>query len=751
MAINPQTHLILIAGGKGGVGKSVFATNLAFAFQLELRTPVLLIDADSKSCGDLNVLCGMRPVKTLAEISNFGGSITPQTMNQVVAVHPAGVHYIGAVNGPEERFLVDTDLVLKQIENLSRFFKFIIVDVGNDIGPLQTALAFEASAMMVVTTPEILVVNQTQRFITELLAATIPLDLVQLVVNKFSPAGVAPQLIAKALRVNPLALVPNDEVTAMASVQKSTPFVLSSAKSPVASAYHEIVRKLTAGPLQKNKTISRPRPTPPPSGNVIDAASGGEKMDADSVLRLRIHDRLQAISTQEKWDTDTKNDPVKIKALEDKTRKAITVIVDQEAAGIDRQLRSRLIQEVFDEALGLGPLEDLLKDPNVSEIMVNGANRIFVERNGRLTLSGIKFTNNDKLRNVVDRIVQPLGRRIDEKTPYVDARLKDGSRVNAVIEPLSLDGPAVTIRKFKKGGISPEKYVEWNSLTPQMLEFLKICVQYRKNVVISGGTGSGKTSLLNMLSTFIPEGERVITVEDAAELQLQQEHVVRLETRPASIEGTGAVSIRDLIKNALRMRPDRIVVGETRDGAALDMLQAMNTGHDGSMTTTHANSPRECLARLETLCLMAGMDLPLKAIRDQISKAVHIIVQIQRLSDGTRKVTHIHEVGNIQGEQITLAEVFEFKETDIQNGKVIGSFKAMGFTPKVIKDLERRGVAIPKGIFESKSEEAAKPQANPSVPPGVTNLQQKPEAPGSKPQGGPVVTPVVKKVSGGNS
>jgi septum site-determining protein MinD len=340
--------------------------------------------------------------------------------------------------------------------------------------------------------------------------------------------------------------------------------------------------------------------------------------------------------------------------------------------------------------------------------MVNGANKIFIEKAGKVQLSGIKFTSNDHLRRITERIVTPLGRQINNATPYVDARLKDGSRVNAVIEPLSLDGPALTIRKFKKGGITPEKYIEYGSATKNMLDFLKISVEYGYNVVISGGTGSGKTSLLNMISQFIPVHERVITVEDAAELQLMQEHVVRLETRPPSMEGTNAVSIRDLIKNALRMRPDRIVVGETRDGAALDMLQAMNTGHDGSMTTTHANSPRECIARLETLVMMSGLDLPVRAIREQISGAVDLIVQIVRLSDGSRKIVSVTEVVGMQGDVVTLAEIFRFKETGYdKNRRILGQFQATGTVPSFVQEIKDKGGHIPMEIFSNDSSKPA--------------------------------------------
>jgi len=406
--------------------------------------------------------------------------------------------------------------------------------------------------------------------------------------------------------------------------------------------------------------------------------------------------------------TDTGGDPAREKALREKTRQTISQIVDREAATSPREERVQLIKEILDEALGLGPLEDLLADDTVTEIMVNGPHRIFIERQGRIQLSPVVFTSSQHLKNVIERIVTPLGRRIDEKNPYVDARLKDGSRVNAVIEPIALDGAAVTIRKFAKKPVTAENYIAWTSLTQQMLDLLKICVENGPNVVISGGTGSGKTTLLNTLSGYIPSNERIITVEDAAELQLKQEHVVRLETRPPNMEGTGAVTIRDLVRNALRMRPDRIVVGECRGGEALDMLQAMNTGHDGSMTTTHANSPREAIARLETLCLMAGMDLPVKSIREQISNAVHLIIQISRLPDGSRKVMSITEVQGMQGDVVTLQEIFRYKETgfDRKTGKITGSFQVCGVVPKFVETFEKKGIKIPRSIFTSTAESA---------------------------------------------
>lgn len=722
-------------GGKGGVGKSVFAANFACTIMNELRSQVLLIDADAKSIGDQNVIMGLKPQKTLKELANFQGSLNSQPLNTLVTMHQSGMAVLGAVRGPEESLSIPPDLLGKLLEFFSRSFKYVIVDVGTDLGPAQMAVLQEATAIMIVTTPEVLVVTQTQRLVNELLSATFPKDMFQLVINKASPTGLAPQTISNQLQLPILGIIPQDEATTMMALQKYTPFVIAAPKAPVTAAYYDVARKLSGGVLQRLKNLARPKPAPPvttESAAGVPASTQG--IDARTLLKIRIHNELIRTVDLKKLLVDTKQDENKEKEVREKTKREITLIVDREAPDAAREERSKLIKEVLEEALGLGPLEDLLADADVSEIMVNGYKKIFVEKGGKVQLSPVTFTSNDHLRRIIERIVTPLGRQINDSTPYVDARLKDGSRVNAVIEPLAIDGPALTIRKFKKGGITAEKYINYGSITKNMIDFLRICVENGLNVVISGGTGSGKTSLLNMLSSFIPSNERVITVEDAAELQLQQEHVVRLETRPASMEGSNAVHIRDLIKNALRMRPDRIIVGECRDGAALDMLQAMNTGHDGSMTTTHANSPRECIARLETLCMMSGMELPVRAIREQIAGAVNLIVQISRLSDGSRKILSITEVAGMQGDVVTLAEIFRFKETGYdKNRKIQGVFQATGTIPSFIQKLSDKGVVIPREIF------ANDPNAG---TPQVAAAQPKPTAPMAPKM--PGITPVKK-------
>jgi len=362
--------------------------------------------------------------------------------------------------------------------------------------------------------------------------------------------------------------------------------------------------------------------------------------------------------------------------------------------------QEQIVKEVFDEAFGLGPLESLLNDKTVTEVMVNRRDQIYVERSGKLTLTDCSFTSDEKLRLVIDRIVTPLGRRIDEGSPRVDARLKDGSRVNAIIPPLSIHGPCVTIRKFSDKPFTVDDLVGFGSFTREMGAFFKLAVRYRQNIVISGGTGSGKTTLLNLVSSFIPSDERIVTIEDAAELKLPQEHVVSLESRPPSIEGKGGIGIRELVINSLRMRPDRIVVGECRGKEALDMLQAMNTGHDGSLTTGHANTTRDILARLETMVLMAGMDLPVRAIREQISSAVDVIIQQTRMGDGSRKVIDVVEVTGMEGDKITLQQIFYFKQEGYhENGKVKGRFVATGMIPHFIQEIRDRGVDVDLSIF----------------------------------------------------
>jgi pilus assembly protein CpaF len=409
-------------------------------------------------------------------------------------------------------------------------------------------------------------------------------------------------------------------------------------------------------------------------------------------LKSRVQNRLLA-------ELDPTMDVSRVGEVRRAIQELFEQILAEEKIVLTRPERQRLFEQISAEILGFGPLQDLLEEDGISEIMVNGAKNIYVERKGKIERVPVAFESNDHVMRIIDRIVAPLGRRIDESSPYVDARLPDGSRVNAVIPPISLVGPVLTIRKFSKIPITVEQLIDFGSITSEALHFMKACVEARLNIVVSGGTGSGKTTLLNILSSFIPSDERILTIENAAELQLRQEHVVTLESRPANIEGRGEVTIRQLVTNSLRMRPDRIVVGEIRDEAALDMLQAMNTGHDGSMTTAHSNSPRDTLSRLETMTLMAGMELPIKAIREQISSAVDLIIHQDRMRDGARKVVYITEVSGMEGSVITTTDLFVFEQTGYDGGRVLGQLRPTGLRPKFMDKIEAAGIHLPASIF----------------------------------------------------
>ena len=419
---------------------------------------------------------------------------------------------------------------------------------------------------------------------------------------------------------------------------------------------------------------------------------GGGQTDAYRDLKSRVQNRLIA-------EMDPSLDLSHTQEVRRIIRELFEQILQEEAVILSRVEKQRLFEAIVAEILGFGPLQPLLEDDTITEIMVNGAKNIYVERRGKIERAPISFESDDHIMRIIERIVAPLGRRIDESNPYVDARLPDGSRVNAVIPPISLIGPVLTIRKFFKTPLTVQDLIRFGSITQEAVEFLRACVVARLNIVISGGTGSGKTTLLNILSGFIPGDERIITIENAAELQLRQEHVVPLESRPPNIEGKGEVTIRDLVINALRMRPDRIIVGEVRGGEALDMLQAMNTGHEGSMTTAHSNSPRDTLARLETMSLMAGMELPVRAIREQIASAIDLIVHQERMRDGSRKVVAITEVSGMEGDVITMTDLFVFENMGYREGKVHGRLRPTGLRPKFMDKIEAAGIRLPASIF----------------------------------------------------
>jgi pilus assembly protein CpaF len=437
--------------------------------------------------------------------------------------------------------------------------------------------------------------------------------------------------------------------------------------------------------------------------SLADRLAKAQQKDRIAEVRIRVQERLVEVLGPRLYDSTLSDNE-----LEGLVHQRLRELLEEEETPLSAQEKLLVVRQIGDSVLGLGPLEPFVRDPEVTEIMVNGWDTIYVERSGKLYWTGTKFHDEGQLRRTIDKIVAKVGRRVDEASPYVDARLPDGSRVNAIIPPLSIDGPALTIRKFAADPYGADDLVEFGTMSSAVAKFLEACVRGRINIMISGGTGAGKTTTLNVVSSFIPDDERIITIEDAAELKLQQPHVVRLESRPPNIEGKGQVSIRDLVRNALRMRPDRIVVGEVRDAAALDMLQAMNTGHDGSVSTIHSNSPRDSLARLETITMMAGMDLSSRSIREQISSAIQLIVHQQRLKDGTRRFTHVTEVVGMEGEVITLQDlfIFDFSAGVDEEGRFRGRLKSTGLRPKFLDKLVERGVHVDNEVFALESKGA---------------------------------------------
>jgi pilus assembly protein CpaF len=695
-------HIISIIGGKGGVGKSQLAANLAFAYAGELRQKVMLLDFDQKACGDQSIITGMKMKKTLKDLSEFNGSVDPRTMMSFVTPHKAGIHFVGMPSDPTLADAVDTEGLGKTLKALPSLYPITIIDAGSELNELALKALEYSTLIIMVVNQDILAVNQTKRMYSDLVTMLFPKEMMQIVVNQSQKGHpVSPEVIGRQIGKPVFGMVPKDDQTCISSLQKSMPAVLAQRNSAFSKGVLEVIRKLN----QKNvlKTLERlkkPEGASASKKSTENIGKGGKNPWLE--LKSRIHKSLVEEMDMKKQD---ENDPKAKIILREKTKKLVVELLGKEDTKTvlkSREDMNRIVKEILDEALGLGPLEDMLADKSISEIMVVGPDKIFFEQSGKVKKSDIIFTNDRQVLNVIERIVAPIGRRIDEKTPYVDARLPDGSRVHAIIPPCALQGGTITIRKFPENRLTYKDLVKFDSMTEGMADFLRISVEAHRNIVVSGGTGSGKTTLINVLGSFIPANERIITCEDAAELDFPQDHVVSLETKPPSLEGDGAVDIRCLVKQTLRMRPDRIVVGECRGGETLDMLQAMNTGHDGSMTTVHSNTPRDCMSRLETLVQYAGAGISPKAIKEMIASAVHLVVQQSRLDDGSRRIMNITEVGGLQGEIITLQDIFTFKQEGVnKQGKIVGKYMASGFIPKFIETLEKKGYKIPRGLFNN--------------------------------------------------
>ncbi len=715
-------QVLVVGAARDGVGKTTFAVNVALSLLKETRKRVLVVDLDVNGVGDVATLLGVTEARSIADFIPYVAQLSAETIGPYIQAHGTGIGVLPLAATPQAAARIAPDGVAKVLDLVAPLCDYLVVDVGAGVDPVSVVAMERAAGIFLLVEPSPTGLGAARRFSDHLQTLHFPQALVKFVVNAHDAASVLTrEAIAARLGRPALVIFPKDDTLALDAAIKAAPFVMDQPRAALSRLYDELVRQLVEkGVLDQLAAVERGRNVAVDGRRVVEVTEeqakaiegymksrggargkGGRELDARTRLKMLIHKRLPEVLDLKRLDREIGSKPDKDKQLRERAEVAVARVLDEEGASVtDRAERRRIVKEVCDEALGLGPLEDLLADDRVTEIMVNGRDNVFAEISGKLRRTEYSFTDDAQLLAVIERIVTPLGRRIDEKSPMVDARLPDGSRVNAIIPPLAIDGPSITIRKFAREPLGVADLVRFGSLTPELADLLRACVQARLNIVISGGTGSGKTTLLNVLSSFIPEDDRIVTIEDAAELQLRQPHIVRLESRPANIEGVGEVKIRDLVKNSLRMRPDRIVVGECRGAEAVDMLQAMNTGHDGSLTTVHANSARDALARLETLVMFAGLDLPSRAIREQIASAIHILVQVTRLTDGSRRIISVCEVSGMEAQTITLQEVFAFKQTGVDaNRKVLGTFGPTGFIPKFVSKLGEMGIEVPRGMF----------------------------------------------------
>ncbi|MDB5038729.1 MAG: Flp pilus assembly protein TadA [Bacteriovoracaceae bacterium] len=715
-------QLLSVCGARDGEGKTTFALHLAYGLSKIGNKTVCLVEADVANLGDLGVALNSKGNKTFVDLVKQINRLDPKLLQTWVTKHPLGMHLLDGATFTTDFQALDDALTDKAFKLLTRSFDYVILDLGRDFNPLTFRALENSQAIFVVMAANVFSVNQAAEYSKKLRSLQFGSEVQKIVLNRYdSKSIITPTVIKQKFQMDPIALLPEDPAALNQTIALAKPLQLTNSKHPYLKGIDDSIRFIQS----LDSKVEKSRVTKAVSTNSLDAlkqvlpftygeAGGSSRkilergsiskpiMDRNIAIRARVHDRLLELVDLRQMDAVAlEKDPKKKEELRNKTIQAIQRLLEEEAREIEnRNEKAELAKDILDEALGLGPVEPLLEALDVSEIMVNGKDQIFVERKGKLTLTDYRFTSDKHLLGCIERIVSPIGRRVDEKTPLCDARLPDGSRINIIIPPLSLKGPVITIRKFFKERLTINDLIKYGSLTDEMSDFLRAAVMSRLNIIVSGGTGSGKTTLLNMVAGFIPEDERIVTVEDAAELQLPQVHVITLESKPANLQGEGAIAIRDLVRNALRMRPDRIVVGECRAGEALDMLQAMNTGHDGSLTTIHSNNPRDCIRRIETLVMMAGFDLPMQAIREQIASAVNLIVQLKRYSDGARRISHVTEVIGIEGDTVVTQPIFEFKQTGVdEKGKVKGSYQPSGLIPKFVETLKAKGIAPPKGLF----------------------------------------------------
>jgi pilus assembly protein CpaF len=721
-----SSKTITVFSNKGGVGKTFVTVNLATILALA-KKKVLLIDFDFQAGQDMARMLNLSPRNAIVDfLDSLEVEDETEVIKEYAAIHTSGLHFLPVIKSTQQIGRVTPDNIKPFFKKAAATYDYILVDAGKSFNETLVTVFDYSNLILLVSTPDILAVYQVKRSLDVLQSLQFPLKMVKIILNRSESRGsVAWQEVRSALPCEIFSHIPSDGKIVGMALNRGIPCVMDSPKSKVAEAFAKMVPVLRRDDLyvpateveklRNTEALEKPGQFWEKFGISQQSSGSTDKVyssedDEILLLKKRIHEKLVERLNLDGIAAELLGNPEAVVHVKKSAEEVVTNLLTDEAGGkiASSEERRRLVNDIVNEALGLGALEDFLADPDVTDIMVNSKDELYIEKNGKLILTNKRFVSDEKMRSIIERIIAPLGRRIDESTPMVDARLPDGSRINAIIPPLSLGGPMITIRKFGKERLQARDLLhKFHSMTQDMSDFLHACVVGRRNIIVSGGTGAGKTTLLNVISEFIPDGERIITIEDAAELKLKKSHWGRLESRPPNIEGRGAVTIRDLFINSLRMRPDRIVVGECRGAEVLDMLQAMNTGHDGSMTTLHANSTRDVLTRMHSMILLSGIELPVRAINEMVSSAIDIIVQINRFSDGTRKITGITETEGMSKDfQLKLSDVFVFKQTGIDSdGRVLGSYQPTGRIPRCYDDFITRGLPINKEMFHLKQEE----------------------------------------------
>ncbi len=720
-----ESRVISFFSTKGGVGKTLISLNLSVSLALKNKK-VFHLDLGLGAPQATSKLLGTKSKYSLFNLIGHLDEFKSKKRNirNYLGCYKNNLFFLPAISKISQGSQITDQGIKDFISIVSKAFDYVFIDAGSNLSDNLIAALDSSNLIFLILTPDILSVYQTEWLLDTLQSLGFPLKMIKIILNRAESKGsISWQEIKMLLPSEVIALMPSEGRTIGLAVNRGIPVAIDSPNSKVALALNKLADLLISkkGLYIEHKSLADVRVAKEGIGGRNGAlwqksyVSGKAKKttlqeEEDQIIKFkrRVHQRLITELDLKNLSVDTfMAHAAKAEELRKKAERIISNIISREAGGFisSLEIRKKVIKEILDEALGFGPLEDLLGDSSVTEIMVNNKDQVYIEKRGKLELTSKKFTANDQVRVVIERILAPLGRRIDESVPYVDARLPDGSRVNAVIPPLALTGPTLTIRKFSRERFTIDDLIRrFNSLTPDMARFLDAAVKSRKNILVSGGTGSGKTTLLNIISSFIPDNERIVTIEDSAELKLDQAHWIRLESRPPNIEGKGEIGIEDLFRNTLRMRPDRIVVGESRGREALDMLQAMNTGHDGSMSTIHANSTQDVLIRLDSMILMSGVELPIRSIREMISSALDLIVHIARLSDGSRKVIQVTEVvGMLDDMHINLKDIFSFHQTGVDDeGGVIGEFVSLGYIPSFYEEIRARGIDLPREIFVPK-------------------------------------------------